>query len=159
MRISDWSSDVCSSDLLLAHVAEGCLIGQERPRDVYRHGHVPVVIGNILRIDVPLDSCRIDEPVDAAHRPCTALERRIDASAAGDVAMKVGGATWPRFVRSFGHLVAEIVEHVEAGHARAFPNKCTDDFRANSPATAGHNYTLVPHLHRLVILSGAASTA
>src|SRR3546814_3273732 len=104
-------------------------------------------------------SCRIDEPVDAAHRPCTALERRIDASAAGDVAMKVGGATWPRFVRSFGHLVAEIVEHVEAGHARAFPNKCTDDFRANSPATAGHNYTLVPHLHRLVILSGAASTA
>src|SRR3546814_2304998 len=72
--------------------------------------------------------------------------------------MKVGGATWPRFVRSFGHLVAEIVEHVEAGHARAFPNKCTDDFRANSPATAGHNYTLVPHLHRLVILSGAAST-
>src|SRR3546814_5131712 len=73
--------------------------------------------------------------------------------------MKVGGANWPRFVRSFGHLVAEIVEHVEAGHARAFPNKCTDDFRANSPATAGHNYTLVPHLHRLVILSGAASTA
>src|SRR3546814_8866453 len=104
MRISDWSSDVCSSDL----------------------------IGDILRIDVTLDSCRIDEPVDAAHRPCTALERRIDASAAGDVAMKVGGATWPRFVRSFGHLVAEIVEHVEAGHARAFPNKCTDDFRANS---------------------------
>src|SRR3546814_1763398 len=89
-------------------------------------------MGVILRIDGPLDSCRIDEPVDAAHRPCTALERRIDASAAGDVAMKVGGATWPRFVRSFGHLVAEIVEHVEAGHARAFPNKCTDDFRANS---------------------------
>src|SRR3546814_2731493 len=111
MRISDWSSDVCSSDL----------------------------------------------PVDAAHRPCTALERRIDASAAGDVAMKVGGATWPRFVRSFGHLVAEIVEHVEAGHARAFPNKCTDDFRANSPDTPGHNSTLVPHLHRLVILSAAAS--
>src|SRR3546814_4911790 len=85
---------------LLAHVAEGCLIGQERPRDVDRHEHVPVVIGDILRIDVTLDSCRIDEPVDAAHRPCTALERRIDASAAGDVAMKVGGATWPRFVRS-----------------------------------------------------------
>src|SRR3546814_3472028 len=83
MRISDWSSDVCSSDLsvpLLAHVAEGCLIGQERPRDVDRHEHVPVVIGDILRIDVTLDSCRIDEPVDAAHRPCTALERRIDRS-------------------------------------------------------------------------------
>src|SRR3546814_13633094 len=91
MRISDWSSDVCSSDL----------------------------------------------PVDAAHRPCTALERRIDASAAGDVAMKVGGATWPRFVRSFGHLVAEIVEHVEAGHAPAFPNKCTDDFRRSEARRVG----------------------
>src|SRR3546814_18311314 len=47
MRISDWSSDVCSSDLVAGallldqEAGERTLLGRQRGKDIVRHGELP----------------------------------------------------------------------------------------------------------------------
>src|SRR3546814_13688163 len=59
MRISDWSSDVCSSDLFLACCKENAVIGTKTQRlDQFRGFLLPVVLGDgaaghaVLDIDI-----------------------------------------------------------------------------------------------------------
>src|SRR3546814_3466389 len=47
MRISDWSSDVCSSDLGLGRLEEGCVRHQRRGREVGRKHASRALAGRI----------------------------------------------------------------------------------------------------------------
>src|SRR3546814_15253346 len=49
MRISDWSSDVCSSDLILSTLASGQFVVKDSQRATYRLGPKLVEIGTASR--------------------------------------------------------------------------------------------------------------
>src|SRR3546814_20166153 len=65
MRISDWSSDVCSSDLAaLDHAAEGRLRHVEAATEVDAHDIVPIVIAHARERAVAGDAGIVDDDVD-----------------------------------------------------------------------------------------------
>src|SRR3546814_8964999 len=87
MRISDWSSDVCSSDLLLPHLKAGnCALG-EQPRDIrlqrdalqqierdYRQHDVELKVSSLRRNG---DRCVIADHLRGNLRGCL-RDYRID---------------------------------------------------------------------------------
>src|SRR3546814_9477604 len=65
MRISDWSSDVCSSDLAaLDHAAEGRLRHVEAATEVDAHDIVPIVVAHARQRAVAGDAGVVDDDVD-----------------------------------------------------------------------------------------------
>src|SRR3546814_10175766 len=66
MRISDWSSDVCSSDLVEQH-AHGDIALDDRPVDL---------IANVLRNrGIEIDQAVVDQRQDDGRRQCLAGRR------------------------------------------------------------------------------------
>src|SRR3546814_3308563 len=51
MRISDWSSDVCSSDLIFAHLAHG---SRARAKDLHRRAFRPFRQSDLARQSAPV---------------------------------------------------------------------------------------------------------
>src|SRR3546814_7391836 len=69
MRISDWSSDVCSSDLVEQH-AHGDIALDDRPVDL---------IANVLRNrGIEIDQAVVDQRQDDGRRQCLAGRRNRD---------------------------------------------------------------------------------
>src|SRR3546814_15033227 len=77
MRISDWSSDVCSSDLIVSLR----LLGPEGPFSPVDQDVVTVTAGTVL--EVPISDAAGDAPVSVAldsDVPVTAAVRVVDRS-------------------------------------------------------------------------------
>src|SRR3546814_2483839 len=86
MRISDWSSDVCSSDLRLADLAR-----QDGPRRLLDPDAIfDLAVGSLLHVHVRRLRRRVFRPVACgiggrAHRGGKADRDRADQAVAGDV--------------------------------------------------------------------------
>src|SRR3546814_15347024 len=86
MRISDWSSDVCSSDLSTVATAAGV---NSTWKTTATHAHVPaasVNMSNLVASSMPLhvqvtlkiqNKGALDDFLAAAHNPARSEERRV----------------------------------------------------------------------------------
>src|SRR3546814_10754148 len=78
MRISDWSSDVCSSDLVTGFIREnGAIVGVETTRGTIRAGKVGVAVAGSTSVvlqkaglrDLPIESHVLQAFVSEALKP------------------------------------------------------------------------------------------
>src|SRR3546814_6769637 len=86
MRISDWSSDVCSSDLHFARTAGNR--GEAEHRDVHRHQEIVergIVIAS-AKLALVRKADRVDDEVDAGPVAREIVERAIAFRRVGNVA-------------------------------------------------------------------------
>src|SRR3546814_8802947 len=77
MRISDWSSDVCSSDLLADELDLG-LVFEQRPGDDLRHGdvHAGQIAGRILEMPGRVGAAGAADEMPAIDHPAQRAVRR-----------------------------------------------------------------------------------
>src|SRR3546814_2576312 len=64
MRISDWSSDVCSSDLPVQELPDRLAAAQEHPREVDVDHLAPLLQGHVAERGAALDAGVADQDVD-----------------------------------------------------------------------------------------------
>src|SRR3546814_10889633 len=106
MRISDWSSDVCSSDLLIANDPSGCA------RRLQSLGKTDVVINFSIDVACALrcfDSCRIKPCLlrggfDALFRQLSiAIKRTVEAAIVALLGcIQTGLRRLPAFIAQYG---------------------------------------------------------
>src|SRR3546814_7408084 len=97
MRISDWSSDVCSSDLGVAPVRDA-ITSCRRVRMVRADWAAVVGGGGAFVIDTPANRCRSRALLPRAaagyllHRPVWRSARQIPSTSGAAIALEIGRA-------------------------------------------------------------------
>src|SRR3546814_4349087 len=79
MRISDWSSDVCSSDLVLRQSFQRRLLGGDR--GIFGGGDVYACIAGGGRIEQHLANVGRNQPIARAQRAALARDRIVQPNA------------------------------------------------------------------------------
>src|SRR3546814_16070760 len=126
MRSSDWSSDVCSSDLLVAHPRADVL---ERQHVFARavaagRGHLqPVAIQSQPR-GVAIDAARIKQVQVVRHAVHRVLEARVAPAAAVEQRFEIAGQLAGGVLRRAHHLVdmEVLLEEISRSEARSGGN-------------------------------------
>src|SRR3546814_12494441 len=129
MRISDWSSDVCSSDLFLSPARPQHLIAEPPPRA--RHAHGLYIIGpssheyatqnRLLAPDRAQGRCRPPEPQGrpcrsrpaGPHLPGDPPTRRSEERRVGHECLSTGRSRWSTY-----HYKQNNTTHIKKPHAK-----------------------------------------
>src|SRR3546814_7148522 len=76
MRISDWSSDVCSSDLIDGHLGEALIADAQKSISAHQLQHAAAVDGRVAAAELAAGNLEVAENIASIH---------ANQAAAGDV--------------------------------------------------------------------------